>query len=119
MYNNSFEKVVMPKSIYVYFQHDYSFYYIHYEIASDPCNLIGYHSCDLFMNHTISCSKCISFLTRDSFTEKQPPITFQGLFKETDQIAGKRKTSFVTFYKSAQNWINKLLMYRLKKPLFR
>ena len=66
MYNNSFEKVVMLKSIYVYFQHDYSFYYIHYEIASDPCNLIGYHSCDLFMNHTISCSKCISFLTNET-----------------------------------------------------
>ena len=34
-----------------------SFYYIHFEITGDPCNLIGLQQCDLFMNHTIYCCK--------------------------------------------------------------
>ena len=33
------------------------FFIIHYEIAGDPCNLIGSQHCDLFPNHTIFCSK--------------------------------------------------------------
>ena len=32
------------------------FYYIHFEITGDPCNLIGSQQCDLFTNHTIFCS---------------------------------------------------------------
>ena len=28
-------------------------YYIHFEITSYPCNLIGYQQCDLFLNRTI------------------------------------------------------------------
>ena len=35
----------------------YTFYYIHFEITGDPCNPIGSHQCNLFMNHTIFCSK--------------------------------------------------------------
>ena len=33
------------------------FYYIHFEITGDPCNLIGSQQCDLFPNRTIFCSK--------------------------------------------------------------
>ena len=35
---------------------DNSVYYIHLEITGDPCNLIGFQQCDLFMNCTIFCS---------------------------------------------------------------
>ena len=31
----------------------YTFYYIHFEITVDPCNPIGSHQCNLFMNQTI------------------------------------------------------------------
>ena len=34
-----------------------SFYYIHFEITGDPCNLIGPHQCDLFTNRIILGSK--------------------------------------------------------------
>ena len=27
------------------------FYYIHFEIPGDPCNVIGSQQCDLFTNH--------------------------------------------------------------------
>ena len=43
-------------------------YYTHFEITGDPCNLIGSHQCDLFMNHTIalnhSCSNSHHVLNR-------------------------------------------------------
>ena len=38
------------------------FYYIHFEITGDPCNLIGSHPCDLFTNHTIFCSSKVTFV---------------------------------------------------------
>ena len=31
---------------------DIIFYYIHFEITGDPCNLIGSHRCDLFTKST-------------------------------------------------------------------
>ena len=40
---------------------DLLLYYIHFEITSDPCNLIGSQQCDLFRNHTIFCSKSHGF----------------------------------------------------------
>ena len=38
------------------------FYYIHFEIAGDPCNVIGSQQCDLFTNHTIFCSSKVTFV---------------------------------------------------------
>ena len=35
----------------------FSFYYIHFEITGDPCNLIGSQQYDLFPNRTIFFSK--------------------------------------------------------------
>jgi len=35
----------------------FHYYYIHFEITGDPCNLIGSQQCDLFTNRTIFCSK--------------------------------------------------------------
>ena len=40
----------------------------------------------------------------------QQPIRYQDLFKGTNQIAGKWKTTFATFHKLAQNWINKIFV---------
>ena len=40
----------------------------------------------------------------------QQPIRYQDLFKGTNQIAGKWKTTFATFHKLAQNWINKIIV---------
>lgn len=51
----------------------------------------------------------------ESFTKIQQPITFQGLFKITNQIVGKRLITFATFDKPAKYWINKILL-QTKKP---
>lgn len=70
----------------------YTFYYIHFEIAGDPCNLIGSHQCNLFMNHTIFCSKLHLFPShRKTLSKTQQPIRCQGLFMVTNQIRGLRK----------------------------
>ena len=37
----------------------------------------------------------------DSFTKTQQPIRYQDLFKGTNQIAGKWKTTFATFHKTS------------------
>ena len=39
----------------------YTFYYINFEITGDPCNPIGSHQCNLFMNQTIFALNCIFF----------------------------------------------------------
>ena len=76
----------------------YMTYYIHFEITWDPCHLIGSHSCVLFTNCTILCSKWHLFASQwDSFTKKQQPIKFSGFFKEINQIAGKWETTLQLF----------------------
>ena len=61
-----------------------------------PCNLIGSNWCDLFTNRTIFCSKSHLFLANEKVTLKtKQPIRFQGLFKVTNQIAGKWKTKSI------------------------
>ena len=70
----------------------YTFYYIHFEITGDPCNPIGSHQCNLFMNHTIFCSKLHFFPGHwKTLVKTQQPIRFQGLFMVTNQIRGLRK----------------------------
>ena len=70
----------------------YTFYYINFEITGDPCNPIGSHQCDLFMNHTIFCSKLHLFPShRKTLSKTQQPIRCQGLFMVTNQIRGLRK----------------------------
>ena len=46
----------------------------------------------------------------NSFTKTQQPIRYQDLFKGTNQIAGKWKTTFATFHKLTQCWINKIFV---------
>ena len=41
-----------------------TFYYNHFEITGDPCNLIGSQQCDLFMNQAIFFSKSHLFKIR-------------------------------------------------------
>ena len=70
----------------------YTFYYINFEITGDPCNPIGSHQCNLFMNHTIFCSKLHLFPShRKTLSKTQQPIRCQGLFMVTNQIRGLRK----------------------------
>ena len=65
-------------------------YYTHFEITGGLCNLIGSNWCDLFSNHTIFALNRIFFPTNEQVTLKtKQPIRFQGLFKVTNQIAGK------------------------------
>ena len=51
-----------PSSIYAIVMSETKFYYIHFEITGDPCNLIGSQQCDLFTNHTIFCSSKVTFV---------------------------------------------------------
>ena len=70
----------------------YTFYYINFEITGDPCNPIGSHQCNLFMNHTIFCSKLHLFPSHwKTLSKTQQPIRCQGLFMVTNQIRGLRK----------------------------
>ena len=70
----------------------YTFYYINFEITGDPCNPIGSHQCNLFMNHTIFCSKLHLFPShRKTLSKTQQPIRCQALFMVTNQIRGLRK----------------------------
>ena len=58
----------------------------------DPCNPISSHQCNLFMNHTIFCSKLHLFPShRKTLSKTQQPIRCQGLFMVTNQIRGLRK----------------------------
>lgn len=58
------------------FMHEYySSYYIHFEITSDPYNLIGSHQCTLFTNRTIICTKSHLFPSLWRYVNKiQQPI---------------------------------------------
>ena len=47
-------------------------------------------------------SQTFFFPKWESFIKTQQPIRFQGFFKETNHIVGKRKKTFPTFYKLAQ-----------------
>ena len=66
-------------------------YYTYFEITGGPCNLIGSNWCNLFTNHTIFFAlNCIFFPANEKATLKtKQPIRLQGLFKVTNQIAGK------------------------------
>ena len=46
------------------------FYYIHFEITGDPCNLIGSELCDLFPNRTIFGSKSHLFPNQKDFKSR-------------------------------------------------
>ena len=65
----------------------------------DPCNPISSHQCNLFMNHTIFCSKSHLFPGHwEALSKTKQPIRFQGLFIVTNQIRGlRRKDKFCTF----------------------
>ena len=61
--------------------------YVCFEIAVDPCDLIGFQQCHLFTNRTIFCSKLhLFFLVKEksSVTKTNPLIRFRGLFKVGD-----------------------------------
>ena len=61
----------------------FTFYYIHFEITGDPCNLTSSHRCDLLTNRTILCFRSNLFLSQwDSFTKQQQPIIFKACFKK-------------------------------------
>ena len=65
-------------------------YYIHFEITSYPCNVIGSQRCDLFTNRTIFCSKSHLFSANENWTVKQTNQSdFKAFFNLTNDIAGK------------------------------
>ena len=49
----------------------YNFYYIHFKINCDPCNLIGLHQCVLFTNRTIFSLSRIFFPANEKALLKQ------------------------------------------------
>ena len=70
--------------------YDYNLYYTHFETTGGPCNLIGSNWCDLFTNHIFFALNRIFFPANEEATPKtKQPISFQGLLKETNQIARK------------------------------
>ena len=72
------------------------FYYTHFEIIGGPCSLIGSNWCNLFTNRTIFCSKLHLFPSQwGGYIINKKPIRFQGLFKVTDQTAGKWETKSI------------------------
>ena len=86
-------------------------YYTHFEITGGLCNLIGSNWCDLFSNHTIFALNRIFFPTNEQVTLKtKQPIRFQGLFKVTNQIAGKWKTKSI-MWQILQLLFPKLLLF--------
>ena len=62
----------------------FSLYYTHFEITGGPCNLIGSNWINLLTNRTIFFPA-----NEEASLKTKQPIRFQGLFKVTDQIAGK------------------------------
>ena len=75
-------------------------YFTYFEITGGPCNLIGSNWCNLFTNHTIFFAlNCIFFPANEEATLKtKQPIRLQGLFKVTNQIAGKWKTKSIMWH---------------------
>ena len=65
-------------------------YYTHFEITGGPCNLIGSNWINLLTNRTIFFPA-----NEEASLKTKQPIRFQGLFKVTDQIAGKWKTKSI------------------------
>ena len=85
-------------------QTSYLIYYTHFEITGGPCNLTSSNWCDLFTNRTIfALNRIFSPANEEATLKTKQPIRFQGLFKETNQIAGKMKdkeyhvANFATF----------------------
>ena len=52
------------ESKYQFTASSFQLYYIHFEITSYSCNLIGSQQCDIFPNYTIFCSKSHLFLSQ-------------------------------------------------------
>ena len=46
----------------------------------------------------------------ENFIKTHQPVTFQGLFRVTNQIREIWNTTIKTFYKPAQHWINKIFV---------
>ena len=46
----------------------------------------------------------------ENFIKTHQPVTFQGLFRVTNQIREIWNTTIETFYKPAQHWINKIFV---------
>ena len=77
---------------------NYVTYYIHFETTSGPCNLIGSNWCELFTNRTIfALNRIFSSANKEATLKTKQPIRFQGLFKVTNQIAGKCKTKRIVW----------------------
>ena len=67
-------------------------YFTYFEITGGPCNLIGSNSEVQFIHksHHFFALNCIFFPANEEATLKtKQPIRLQGLFKVTNQIAGK------------------------------
>ena len=69
---------------------DIIFYYIHFEITGDPCNLIGSHRCDLF--------------TKSTFFSKL----------EFSPTKWNWRTTFATFWRPDYYWIKKAFLQTKK-----
>lgn len=78
------------------------FNYIHFEITSDPWNLIGSHWCDLFTIRIIFCSKSHLFPCQ---WESQSLV--QGNHAIWKKMKKNNLRNFATFYNPAHYWINK------------
>ena len=91
-------------------------YYTHFEITGGPCNLIGSNWCESI----IFALNCLFFPANEEPTLKtKQPIRFQGLFKVTNKIAGKKKKSIMwqilqllfpklLFFFFPKNWMNSI-----------
>ena len=83
---------------------------------SNHCDLSGSHWCGLVTNRIFLCSKLHLFPSQsDSFPKTQQPIGSKGFFfKETTQMARELKTTFATFNKPTQYWINNIFVQTKK-----
>ena len=85
-------------------------YYTHFEITGGPRNLIGSNWCNLCTIRTIFALNLIFFPANEQASLKsKQPIRFQGLFKVTNQIAGKWKTKSIVA--NFATFVSKLLFF--------
>ena len=90
-------------------------YYTHFEITGGPCNLIGSNWCDLFTNRITFCFKLHLFPSQwGGYTKNKTINQIQGLFKVTNQIAGKWKTKSI-MWQILQLLFPKLLFFSSQK----
>ena len=87
-------------------------YYIHAQITGDPCNLIGSHWHDLLINAPFFALKCIDFPANEKAPRKYSNKSdLTNCFRKSIKLQKKRKTTFTTFYKPAQYWINNIHVF--------